>query len=157
MLPCLTLTAALSHADSGEVNKAVECFTGPASHQIWAALNPNHFCVFLVGLFWLEFSVFSFWTATTCEHVFMTCEWSARYHCMRICKAWHSISTRLYLTHKDTQTHTCVCLFLSTFFLFSNSVTFMVYLFIWALIRNFCMNDIAPCSQCSVENMRSRF
>lgn len=77
MLPCVRLTAALSHADSGEVNKAVECFTGPASHQIGAlsfftALNPNHF---LAGLFWskLEFSVFSFGTVTTCEHVFMTC------------------------------------------------------------------------------------
>jgi len=34
MLPCRALTAAVSHADSGEVNKAVESFTRPASHQI---------------------------------------------------------------------------------------------------------------------------
>ncbi len=103
---------------------------------VFAALNPNRFLVFLAGLFWseLEFSVFSFWTVTTCEHVFMTCGWGVRYRGMGIYKAWHPISTRLYLTHKHTHTpthtHIHVSLFLFTFslFQFGNFSGMSVYL-----------------------------
>lgn len=152
MLPCLTQTAPLAHADSGAVNKAVECFTGPACHQRFCSFKSKSFSVF-GGLFWsqLEFSVFSFWTVTTCEHVFVTWGWSVRYHGMGIYKAWHPISTRLYLTHKHTQTH--IHNVSAHIFSFSSSVNFLVCLFIRAPIHKFCVNDITPCSQCSVEHI----
>lgn len=119
ILPCLALTAMLSHTDSGEVNKAVECFTGPAcSSDGWA--NPKRFSV------WRQFVL------VRLRRHFHTHLWAHKFVLQkkRVCALslggnW-KIKPVIYLfytlaTDTQMQTHICPLSF------FSSSVVFLFW------------------------------
>ncbi len=160
MLPCLTLTAALSLGDSGEVNKAVECFTGPASHQIWAlsfcSFKSKSFSRFFGGfvLVWVRvqcFLILNCHNLWACVYdVWMGCALSRYGDLQSLASNFHTLNTQTH-THTHTPTHTF--LYFCLLFPFSNSVTFLVCLFIWAPIHSLCMNNITTRSQCSTDSI----